>query len=72
MNAKPWPVYKIKLGTTEDIEIMKALRSHTTAAFRVDANAGWTVDEALVKIPQLKALGVEFVEQPLAKTIGME
>src|SRR5690606_17799590 len=40
-----WPVYKIKLGTPEDIEIVKALRQHTTATFRVDANCGWGVDE---------------------------
>ena len=32
-----------------------------------NANAAWTTDEALVKIPQLKELGVELVEQPLAK-----
>lgn len=67
MKAKPWPVYKIKLGTPEDIQIMQALRQHTDAAFRIDANAGWTVEEALEKIPQLAALGVSFIEQPLAK-----
>lgn len=67
MKEKPWPIYKIKLGTPEDIEIMKALRSHTDAIFRIDANAGWTVEEALEKIPQLADLGVEFIEQPLAK-----
>jgi len=67
MQARPWPVYKIKLGTTEDIEIVKQLRAHTDAVLRVDANAGWTVDEALEKIPQLATLGVEFIEQPLAK-----
>jgi L-alanine-DL-glutamate epimerase-like enolase superfamily enzyme len=67
MKAKPWPVYKIKLGTPDDIGIMKALRQHTDAVFRVDANAGWTLEEALEKIPQLKELGVELVEQPLAK-----
>lgn len=67
MKAKPWPVYKIKLGTPDDISIMKALREHTDAVFRVDANAGWTLEEALEKIPQLKELGVELVEQPLAK-----
>lgn len=67
MKAKPWPIYKIKLGTSEDIEIMKALRKHTDAVFRVDANAGWSLEEALEKIPQLAELGVEFVEQPLAK-----
>jgi len=67
MKEKPWPIYKIKLGTKEDIEIVRALRKHTTATLRVDANSGWEVEEALQKIPVLKELGVEFVEQPLAK-----
>ncbi len=67
MEAKPWPIYKIKLGQPDDIEIITALRKHTDAIFRVDANAGWTLDEALTKIPLLQELGVEFIEQPLAK-----
>jgi L-alanine-DL-glutamate epimerase-like enolase superfamily enzyme len=67
MKEKPWPIYKIKLGTPDDLAIMEALRRHTNAVFRVDANAGWTVEEAMVKIPRLAELGVEFVEQPLAK-----
>jgi L-Ala-D/L-Glu epimerase len=67
MKAKPWPIYKIKLGTPDDIAIMQALRQHTDAIFRVDANAGWELEEAMIKIPQLAALGVEFIEQPLAK-----
>ncbi len=67
MQAKPWPIYKIKLGTDEDIAIVETLRKHTDAVFRIDANAGWTTEEALEKIPQLAALGVEFIEQPLAK-----
>jgi L-alanine-DL-glutamate epimerase-like enolase superfamily enzyme len=28
MQEKPWPVYKIKLGTEHDIEIMTELRKH--------------------------------------------
>ncbi|HMH22748.1 MAG TPA: dipeptide epimerase [Puia sp.] len=67
MKEMPWPIYKIKLGVEDDIKIMQALRAHTDAVFRVDANAGWTAGEALDKIPRLKELGVEFVEQPLAK-----
>lgn len=67
MQAKPWPVYKVKLGTQEDIQTIEALRKHTDALFRVDANAGWTLEEALEKIPRLADLGVEFIEQPLAK-----
>ena len=67
MKAKPWPIYKIKLGTDEDIAIVKALREHTDAVLRIDANAGWALDEAIHKIIQLKELGVEYIEQPLAK-----
>ncbi|TAD83999.1 MAG: dipeptide epimerase [Bacteroidetes bacterium] len=67
MQEKPWPIYKIKLGTPNDIAIVEALRKHTDAVFRIDANAAWTAAEALEKIPLLKALGVEFIEQPLAK-----
>jgi L-Ala-D/L-Glu epimerase len=67
MQEKPWPVYKIKVGTPGDMERLEALRRHTDAAIRVDANAGWTLEEALEKIPRMKELGVELVEQPLAK-----
>jgi L-alanine-DL-glutamate epimerase-like enolase superfamily enzyme len=67
MKEKPWPIYKIKVGVENDIEMVTALRRHTDAAFRVDANAGWTLEQALEKIPILKTLGVELVEQPLAK-----
>jgi L-Ala-D/L-Glu epimerase len=67
MQEQPWPIYKIKVGVEHDIEMVAALRKHTNAIFRVDANAGWSLEQALQKIPQLKQLGVEMVEQPLAK-----
>lgn len=67
IKETPWPVYKIKLGTDKDIEIMEALRKHTDSVFRIDANAAWKADEALEKIKIFAALGVEFIEQPLAK-----
>lgn len=67
MAEMPWPVYKIKLGTDRDIEILKALRDATDKPLRVDANAAWTKEEALKKIEAFASLGVEFIEQPLAK-----
>lgn len=67
LKEKPWPIYKIKVGTADDIAIVKALKENTTSVLRVDANAGWDLETALKLIPQLKELGVEFVEQPLAK-----
>ncbi len=67
MKEKPWPIYKIKLGTEDDVRIISELRKHTTSIFRIDANAAWQANEALEKINIFKNLGVEFIEQPLAK-----
>lgn len=67
LQEKPWPIYKVKVGTANDIAIVKALRKHTNARLRVDANAAWDLDTALQLIPALKDLDVEFIEQPLAK-----
>ena len=67
MKETPWPIYKIKLGTTNDIAIMQELRKNTNSVFRIDANAAWEAKEALEKIKILADLGVEFIEQPLAK-----
>ncbi len=60
-----WPVYKIKLGTPDDLDIVRALRRETDARFRVDANCGWTADETIRNAAALAELGVEFIEQPL-------
>lgn len=65
MQELPWPIYKIKLGTAEDIAIVKELRKHTDAIFRIDANCGWGVEETINNAVELKKLGVEFLEQPI-------
>jgi L-Ala-D/L-Glu epimerase len=65
MREVPWPLYKIKLGTTDDLAIVRELRKHTDATFRVDANCAWTAEQTIAYAPELKALGVEFIEQPL-------
>lgn len=67
LKDNPWPIYKIKLGTANDIEIVEALRKHTDSVFRIDANSAWETEEALQKIEALSKLGIEFIEQPLAK-----
>jgi len=60
-----WPIYKIKLGTPDDLVIVRELRRHTDAVFRVDANTAWGVEETIRNSRELKKLGVEFIEQPL-------
>ncbi len=65
LKERPWPIYKIKLGTPDDVAIVKELRRHTDAVFRVDANCAWGVDETIENSRLLKPLGVEFIEQPM-------
>jgi L-alanine-DL-glutamate epimerase-like enolase superfamily enzyme len=65
MEEVPWPIYKIKLGTERDIQIVSALRQQTNAIFRVDANCAWSVQQTIAYAKELKSLGVEFIEQPL-------
>lgn len=60
-----WPIFKIKLGTDDDLAIVRELRRHSDAVFRVDANCGWTAEQAIDYSGELKELGVEFIEQPL-------
>src|SRR5687768_6573403 len=67
IDKNPWPIYKIKLGTPEDIDIIRAIRKKTDARIRVDANAGWSLDEALQLVNDLAEFNIEFIEQPLHK-----
>lgn len=65
MKEEHFPIYKIKLGTPHDIEIVKELRKHTEAIFRVDANTAWGVEETIRNAEAFEKLGVEFIEQPM-------
>ena len=65
-KAAGYPILKIKLGSDKDEAIVAAVRKATDARLRVDANAGWTREEALHLIPRLADYGLEFIEQPLA------
>lgn len=67
MQAFPWPVYKIKLGTKEDVKIIRELRRYSDSVFRVDANEAWSAEEAIGNSRILKDLKVEFIEQPLSR-----
>ena len=50
-------IYKIKLGTDQDIEIIRELRLHIAMLiFRIDANCAWNADQTLDYAPELKKL----------------
>lgn len=67
MKEVVWPIYKIKLGTAHDLEIVRELRKYSDSVFRIDANCAWTAEQAIRNSEELAILGVEFMEQPLAK-----
>ncbi len=61
------PILKIKVGAGDDVARVKAIRHATDARLRLDANAGWTREQAARIIPQLGEYDIEFIEQPLAR-----
>jgi len=65
MEMPDWPLYRIKLGCRNDLDILRFLRSKTNAPFHVDVNGGWTLEKALDMIEPLRHFGVQLLEQPL-------
>lgn len=64
-EAGEFEILKIKLGSPDDRAIVEAVRQVTDRPLRVDANEGWSFEEALTNLGWLAELGVEMVEQPL-------
>jgi L-alanine-DL-glutamate epimerase-like enolase superfamily enzyme len=63
--ARAFPVLKVKLGTDHDLEIIRAIRKVSGATIRVDANAGWTPEQAIRIIEEIAPYGIQLVEQPV-------
>ena len=63
-RARDFRALKVKVGGSEDLALLEAVREESGAPLRVDANEGWTLDGARELMPELIRLGVEFVEQP--------
>ena len=60
------PLLKLKLAGEGDIQRVQAVREATAnARLIVDANEGWDSEIYQYMVPQLQALGVEMIEQPL-------
>jgi L-Ala-D/L-Glu epimerase len=64
-KAAEMPILKIKLGIADDVAIVSAIRQVFSGRLRVDANAGWSREQAAAIIPRLAQYDLEFVEQPL-------
>jgi L-alanine-DL-glutamate epimerase-like enolase superfamily enzyme len=64
-EAEQYPILKIKLGTDDDLAILRAIREATSKEIRVDANCGWNRKQAIRMLPILEEFGVTVLEQPL-------
>lgn len=67
IELHPSPIYKIKVAGQDDLFNLMAIREKTTAKLRIDANAGWILENALEMLPTLEKLNIELIEQPFAK-----
>ena len=65
-EAAAWPILKIKVGTPHDERMLRAVREATDKPLRVDANAGWSAEQAIARLPLLEEMGVALIEQPVA------
>ena len=67
LEAAAYPILKIKLGSSLDLEIMREVRRLAPKKIlRADANCAWSVAQTIEKCKVLEKLGVEFIEQPIA------
>ena len=64
-ESNDYQILKIKLGSGKDKEIVERIREETDKVIRVDANEGWSLDEARDMCNWLEDKNVELIEQPL-------
>lgn len=69
--AKGVKMIKVKLGKkpVEDIERIKQIRAAIggSTILRIDANQGWSFDDAVLALNGLGGYGIQFCEQPMRK-----
>lgn len=65
-EAGNYAILKVKLGTPQDLRIIRVLREVTDKPIYVDANTAWSPKEAVRKIRELAPLGIDLIEQPTA------
>ena len=63
-----YPLIKLKLGSDDDEARVRAVRAaRPDAKLCVDANAGWTLDDAVAHLKWLEKYDIELIEQPLPR-----
>lgn len=60
-----WSVLKLKMGFPGDMELLEEVRRYYEGPLRIDANAGWDLEDLDRNMEGLVEAGIEMVEQPL-------
>lgn len=71
IKAQGYPAIKVKLGKDgkTDVLRMKAIREAVgdSIPLRIDANQGWTIDEAIETLQSLAAYDIQHCEEPIRR-----
>ncbi len=69
-RLSPFPILKMKVGSRDDVETVRAVAGFSDAALWVDANEAFAPHEAPGVALELKEMGVGMVEQPVPASAG--
>jgi L-alanine-DL-glutamate epimerase-like enolase superfamily enzyme len=64
-SLKDHPALKLKVGFDGDVDVVRQIRSVFDGAIRIDANEGWSRDEAIERLEAMAELDIELCEQPI-------
>jgi L-alanine-DL-glutamate epimerase-like enolase superfamily enzyme len=65
--VRDFPRIKVKLGAPGDVENLRRIRERYRGALQVDANTAWSPPDAVRVLRAIEPLGIELVEQPVAR-----
>ena len=66
-TVRDFPMIKVKLGGPGDVENLRRVRANYAGTLQVDANAAWHAADAVRVLRAIAPLGIELVEQPVAR-----
>jgi L-alanine-DL-glutamate epimerase-like enolase superfamily enzyme len=58
-SLKDHPALKLKVGFDGDVDVVRKIRGVFDGAIRIDANEGWTPDEAIERLEALSELDID-------------
>ena len=66
-SVRDFPRIKVKLGAPGDVENLRRIRRAYSGMLQVDANTAWSPADAVRVLREIEPLGIELVEQPVAR-----